>query len=106
VTLVSIKPKLVKLIPPIVITLVPLLLFWRLVFAGEVLYWGVPLYQFYPWHTLVVEAIRSGHLPLWTDLLGNGTPLLANHQSATFYPPNRSWPMPGAEPLGSHVLVR
>jgi hypothetical protein len=88
VTLVSMKPKLVKLIPPILITLVPLLLFWRLVFAGEVLYWGVPLYQFYPWHTLVVEALRSGHLPLWTDLLGNGTPLLANHQSATFYPPN------------------
>ena len=52
------------------------------------LYWGVTLYQFYPWHRLVVEAIRSGHLPLWNELLGNGAPLLANHQSATFYPLN------------------
>ena len=100
------KPKLEKLIPPIVITLVPLLLFWRLVFAGEVLYWGVPLYQFYPWHTLVVEAIRSGQLPLWTDLLGNGTPLLANHQSATFYPPNLIyWVMSVERAMGYSVVL-
>jgi hypothetical protein len=66
----------------------PLLLYWPLTVGGRVLYWGVTLYQFYPWHRLVVEAIRSGHLPLWNDLLGNGAPLLANHQSATFYPLN------------------
>jgi hypothetical protein len=64
--------RLEKFVPLILIALIPLLLFWRLVFGGEVLYWGVPLFQFYPWHTIVVEAIRSGHLPLWTDLLANG----------------------------------
>ncbi|MCS7259356.1 MAG: YfhO family protein [Anaerolineae bacterium] len=68
--------------------LLPLLVFWRLIFAGEVLYWGVPLTQFYPWHTLINQALAAGQLPLWTDLLGNGAPLLANHQTAFFYPPN------------------
>lgn len=98
--------KLEKLIPLISIALIPLLLFWRLVFAGEVLYWGLPLYQFYPWHTMVVEAIRSGYLPLWTDLLGNGTPLLANHQSAVFYPLNLIYfVMPVEQAMGYSVVL-
>jgi hypothetical protein len=74
--------------PMALLVVLPVLLYWRLIFGGRVLYWGLPLYQFYPWHTLVVEAVRAGHLPLWTDLLGNGAPLLANHQSALFYPLN------------------
>lgn len=74
--------------PIAILIALPLLLYWPLTVGGRVLYWGVTLYQFYPWHRLVVEAIRSGHLPLWNDLLGNGAPLLANHQSATFYPLN------------------
>jgi hypothetical protein len=28
------------------------------------------------------------NLPLWNSYLGNGAPLLANHQSGVFYPPN------------------
>lgn len=72
----------------ILIASTPLLLLWRLVFAGEVLYWGVPLTQFYTWHQLVKEALLTGHLPLWNFYLGNGAPLLANHQSGVFYPPN------------------
>ena len=72
----------------VLVVVAPLVLFWRLVFAGQVLYWGVPLMQFYPWHTLVNQALSAGHWPLWTDLLGNGAPLLANLQTAVFYPPN------------------
>lgn len=70
------------------ITLLPLLLFWRWVFQGQALYWGTLLLQFYPWHQLVKTSIQRGHWPLWNPLLGNGTPLLANMQSAVFYPPN------------------
>ncbi len=77
-----------RLAPIVFLIMLPLLVFWRLIFAGEVLYWGVPLTQFYPWHTLINRALAAGHLPLWTDLLGNGAPLLANHQTAFFYPPN------------------
>jgi hypothetical protein len=80
--------KIGRLAPLGLIVLAPLILFWRLLFAGEVLYWGVPLMQFYPWHSLVNQALAGGHLPLWTDLLGGGAPLLANHQTALFYPPN------------------
>lgn len=80
--------KFVRFSPLVFVVLTPLLLLWRLVFAGEVLYWGVPLTQFYTWHQLVKEALLTGHLPLWDFYLGNGAPLLANHQSGVFYPPN------------------
>ncbi len=98
--------KFQRFVAPILVVLISFLLFWRLVFAGEVLYWGLPLYQFYPWHRLVVEAIRAGHLPLWTDLLGNGAPLLANHQSATFYPLNLIYfVMPVEQAMGYSVVL-
>jgi hypothetical protein len=63
-----------------------LLLTWPLLFGGRVLYWGTLLLQFAPWRQLVADALRAGEWPLWTQALGNGAPLLANHQSAVFYP--------------------
>lgn len=84
-------------------------LFWDIVFAGRVLFWGVPLMQFGPWYQLAVDAIRAGEVPLWNPLVGNGAPLLANYQSALFYPPN--WLhllIPSAQAMSSlmvaHVL--
>jgi hypothetical protein len=65
-----------------------LLLTWPLLFGGRVLYWGTQLLQFAPWRQLVVDALGAGNWPLWTQVLGNGAPLLANHQSAVFYPPH------------------
>jgi hypothetical protein len=62
--------------------------FWRLLFAGRVLVWGTALLQFYPWETLAARLARAGELPLWNPYAGNGAPLLANLQSAVFYPPN------------------
>ena len=75
-------------IPISVIIILPLFLFWPLIFGGKVLYWGTPLLQFYPWRKLAVDMIRSGRVPLWNHYLGNGTPLAANLQSAVFYPLN------------------
>jgi hypothetical protein len=54
---------------------------------------GVPIARdmqlfFVPQRRLLWTALQAGHLPLWTPLLGNGTPLLANFQSGVFYPPN------------------
>jgi hypothetical protein len=66
----------------------PLILFWRIVFAGRVLFWGVPLLQFYPWQQFAAEMWRSGNVPLWNPFVGNGAPLAANLQSAVFYPLN------------------
>lgn len=54
---------------------------------------GVPIARdmqlfFVPQRRLLWDALQAGELPLWTPLLGNGTPLLANFQSGAFYPPN------------------
>lgn len=70
------------------ILILPLVLFWRWLLHGEVLFWGTTLLQFWPWHHLVRESLLAGEWPLWNPLLGNGAPLLANLQSAVFYPPN------------------
>ncbi len=72
----------------VVLVVAPLVLFWRIVFGDRVLFWGVPLLQFYPWQQFAVEMWRSGNAPLWNPFVGNGAPLAANLQSAVFYPLN------------------
>lgn len=54
------------------------------------MFWGTPSLQFVPWRVLTWDLISSGELPLWNPLVGMGAPLLANYQSAIFYPPNWS----------------
>ncbi len=46
-----------------------------------------PVAAFLPWYALSTEALRRGELPLWNPLCFGGMPLLANYQSAVFYPP-------------------
>jgi len=53
---------------------------------GQALFWGTPLLQFVPWWTQAWRTLLAGHLPLWNPLVGMGAPLLANYQSALFYP--------------------
>jgi hypothetical protein len=72
----------------LILIVTPLILFWRILLAGQVLFWGVPLLQFYPWQQLAVEMWLSGNVPLWNTWVGNGAPLAANMQSAVFYPLN------------------
>ncbi len=79
---------LVNTWPFLVVITAPLILFFPFLIGQKILYWGTPLLQFYPWRDLALELARTGHLPLWNPYLGNGAPLLANHQSALLYPPN------------------
>lgn len=44
--------------------------------------------QFYPWRVLVRDLFRQGVVPLWNPYSYSGYPLLANAQSAIFYPIN------------------
>lgn len=46
------------------------------------------LRQIYPWKTFAIESVRSGFLPFWNPYNFSGAPLLANVQSAVFYPLN------------------
>ncbi len=47
--------------------------------------------QFYPWRLETARQINEGRIPFWNEYAfaaEGGTPLLANSQSAPFYPPN------------------
>jgi hypothetical protein len=74
--------------PYLFVILAPVILFAPFLIGAQMFYWGTPLLQFYPWRYFALESIRAGFLPLWTPYLGNGAPLVANYQSALFYPPN------------------
>lgn len=69
------------------IILGPMILFSVTLFAGRVLYWGLPSLQFIPWRYFAWENIQKGIFPFWNPLNGMGAPLLANYQLALFYPP-------------------
>jgi hypothetical protein len=64
-----------------------ILLGWRLM-VGQVLFWGTPALQFVPWWMTAWKQIMQGSLPLWNPNNGLGAPLMANYQTAFFYPPN------------------
>jgi len=77
-----------------------------IVLAGLLLYYFYPL--FYPpqlfytadyglsdiWHFhypvkhLLATALKAGHLPFWTPLIGSGLPVFAEGQIGALYPPN------------------
>lgn len=54
---------------------------------SKVQYFDV-LRELYPWKWLAIDEIKHGRLPLWNPYNFSGTPLLANDQSAVFYPLN------------------
>ncbi len=56
-------------------------------FPNKAQYFDV-LRQLYPWKTLVIDALTNLQLPLWNPYNFSGAPLLANFQSAVFYPLN------------------
>ena len=77
-------------LPPLLLILALIALFHRLL-AGDTLFWGLPTLQFYPWRQFAFSELGAGRLPTWNPYLGAGAPLLANYQTALFYPPN--WPL-------------
>src|SRR3989344_5807785 len=47
-----------------------------------------PIRQQYPWREFALKELKDGKLPIWNPYTFSGTPLLANYQSAVFYPLN------------------
>lgn len=70
------------------IALGPFILVGKDLVRGRVLFWGTPALQFVPWWTEAVRQLLEGQFPLWNMYNGMGAPLLANYQTAFFYPPN------------------
>jgi hypothetical protein len=75
-------------LPLLPLLLAPVILLSPVLFTGKALFWGTPALQFIPWWQWAFDTLLSGHLPLWNPLVGMGAPLIANYQSALFYPPN------------------
>lgn len=87
-------------LPLALLCLTLLTLFHRL-FLGEVLFWGLPSLQFYPWREFAMSELAQGRLPLWNPYNGAGAPLLANYQSALLYPPHLLyWLWSGPQMMG------
>lgn len=76
---------------PFALLIAVLAVLYHRLLAGETLFWGLPTLQFYPWREYAFDQLRAGHLPAWNPYLGGGAPLLANYQTAVFYPPNWLW---------------
>ena len=79
--------------PLLPIIIAPILLFAPMLFGGKALFWGTPSTQFVPWWEFAWDSIFAGKSPLWNPWLGMGAPLVANYQSAIFYPPNWIYPL-------------
>lgn len=72
---------------PIILLLITICLLFVRLWLGEAIFWGLPALQFYPWREFAASELASGRLPFWNPYNGAGAPLLANYQSAIFYPP-------------------
>lgn len=65
-----------------------------LTFSHEIVWSNkVPLFRdmgfyFYPMRFALTESLKAGELPLWDRHVAMGFPLLADFQSAVFYPPH------------------
>ena len=72
-------------LPLLILALALAVVFYRLL-LGDVLFWGLPSLQFYPWRSYAFDLVRAGQLPLWNPYNGAGAPLFANYQSSLLYP--------------------
>ncbi|NOG51266.1 MAG: hypothetical protein HND48_18965 [Chloroflexi bacterium] len=67
--------------------MITLLGFHHVAFSGLIFGKGDAFHYFTPLWAVRDAALRSLDLPLWTDQLFMGVPLLADSQLGTFYPP-------------------
>ena len=62
------------------------LMFWKVLFASQMLFYRDILNQSYPLARLIHQICRSGHLPWWNPYLNFGQPILENPNALFFYP--------------------
>lgn len=77
-----------RLIPLILIIILTLLFFHQMMLTDKILARGDTYNYFYPYWDLRNAAFRAAELPLWTNSIFMGAPLLANPQLGAYYPPN------------------
>jgi hypothetical protein len=62
------------------------LMFWKVLFASQMLFYRDILNQSYPLARLIHQICRSGSLPYWNPYLNFGQPILENPNALFFYP--------------------
>lgn len=62
------------------------LMFWKVLFASQMLFYRDILNQSYPLARLIHEICRSGSLPYWNPYLNFGQPILEDPNALFFYP--------------------
>jgi Bacterial membrane protein YfhO len=77
-----------RLLPFLALILLMLLCFHKLAFTDGIIARGDTYVYFYPYWAARDDALRSGHIPLWTPNLFMGAPMLADPQVGVMYPPN------------------
>jgi hypothetical protein len=60
----------------------------EMIFSGKIPFFRDLAAYFYPIKFSVAEGFKAGQLPLWEPRMAAGFPLLAEFQSAVFYPPS------------------
>ena len=66
-----------------------------------------PVRQQYPYRILAINDLKQGQLPKWNPYNFSGTPLMANIQTAAFYPLNiLFWLLPDASAWSILVLLQ
>ncbi|MBC8163812.1 MAG: hypothetical protein H7Z42_21600, partial [Roseiflexaceae bacterium] len=92
---------------PLMLALLPFLLFLPLTLVRETFYIHDVQYYFYPYHTISANILRAGELPLWNPYAFSGIPLIGDGQTAIFYPPNWFFfILPGAAALNYAILLQ
>lgn len=85
--------KIEKVVVVTVLAAITLLLTYKLLVPGRLVYQGdltssdVTELNF-PRRDLLSQSLKKGNIPVWTDLIGNGYPILGEGQTGIFYPPN------------------
>lgn len=62
------------------------LMFWKVLFASQMLFYRDILNQSYPLARLIHQICRSGSLPYWNPYLNFGQPILEDPNALVFYP--------------------
>jgi Bacterial membrane protein YfhO len=74
------------LLPLAVLAGILILLFWRVLFAGEMFFYRDVFSYTYPRARFIHDVVRSRHLPYWNPYFSFGEPVLANPNFLFFYP--------------------
>jgi hypothetical protein len=92
---------------PAALALLPWLAFLPVTLLRGVFFLGDVQSYFYPYHVLPASLLKLGELPLWNPFAFSGLPLLADGQTALFYPPNwLFFVLPAEVALSYDILVQ